>query len=182
MLELRNCPAANSTDIAFLPVALAPPASGLYTIVNGSTLVPEINASGLQGVAVLTSLFPPRGMLAVAAPGVTSVFLVVARTTVETPSAALVEAVQADWAAAQALVAAGTLHAAHVAEMERTVWAAGVELEGRQDLARIVNASLAAIAGSMREDRAFAPSSSGLSGAGNSQLGYNGHVRYVSRP
>ena len=176
VLQLRTCPSANSSDIDFAPVALGPPDSELYSVVNGSTLVPEINASSLQGVAVLTTAWPQGGMLIVAAPRETSVFLAVVRTTVETAAADLVDAVQADWQQAQALVRAGTLHASHLAEMEATIWAAGVELDGREDLARIANASLSAIAGSMREDRHFAPSSSGLSGAGDSQTGYNGHV------
>ena len=176
VLQLRQCPSDNSSDIAFAPVPLPPPAGASYSIVNGSTLVSEINSSALQGVALLTSALPPNGMLVVPAPRVTYAFLAVARTTVETRAADLVAAVQADWAQAAALAAAGTLHAAHVAEMDSAIWAAGLEVGGRADLAQVANASLAAIVGSMREDRAFAPSSSGLSGAGNSQTGYNGHV------
>jgi trehalose/maltose hydrolase-like predicted phosphorylase len=177
MLRLASCPSANSSDLALAPVALPAPAAASYTVVNGSTLVAETNSSGVQAAALLTTLWPAFDMLAVAAPGETHAFLAVVRTSVETPAAALVDAVQADWAVAQLFVANGTLHSSHVAELEATIWGAGVELGGgRADLARIANASLAAIVGSMREDRAFAPSSSGLSGAGNSQTGYNGHV------
>jgi hypothetical protein len=51
---LTNFPGPASPDLDLQPVTLSPTAP--YAIVNGSTLVGETNSSGLQAVAVLTSV------------------------------------------------------------------------------------------------------------------------------
>jgi protein-glucosylgalactosylhydroxylysine glucosidase len=175
MVRLTRCPASDSADIAFADVPVPPGAS--YTAAVGFTLLPETNTSGTQGLAVVASAWPAGDMLPVTAARVTYALLMVVRTTVETPvTDDLVPAAVADYRTAVALAANGTLHATHVAAWADSVWPGGVEVGGgRADVARVVNASLAALAGSVRADRHYPPSPSGLSGAGNTQTGYSGH-------
>ena len=169
MLALHNCPSADSADFNFTSVPVAPGVP--YDIRLGTTVAAETNTSGLQHVAVLTTAWPANGMLAVASAGVTSVFLTVIRSDVETPVADLASAVQEDWSAAMELASDGTLHALHVAEWAANYWVGGVELVGRADVARVVNASFGALIGSMRADRPFGACTSGLAGEGNTQTG-----------
>ena len=56
------------------------------------------------------------------------------------------------------------------------VWVGGIEVTGRPDVARVVNASLGAILGSLRPDRPFGISPNGLGFGGDSQTGYNAHA------
>lgn len=173
MLRLLNCPSSDTTDLSLqsVPVGAGQP----YTVMAGSTVLAETNTSGLQGVAILTSAWPDRGMLQVVGPNVTYVFLMAIRTTVETAPQDLVTSAQADFALAQRYIANSTLRALHVAAWEEGIWVSGVEIGGgRRDVAALVNSSLAALIGSMREDRPYAPAPTGLSAAGNSQTGYNG--------
>jgi hypothetical protein len=186
VLLLQNNPGAPSTDINLTTIysAAAPSLAGgspvflgsepgsdasSYTIRNGSTLVAESNSSSVQALAVLTTDFPPRGLLSVSAPGVTYAFLTVIRTSVETRPEDLVAAVQGDYAVAVALQANGTLHSSHVLEWQQTVWTSGVETD-RPDLARAANSSLYAILSSVRSDRPLGIGPGGLTSA------YNGHM------
>ena len=166
MLALSNKAGGPSADVGFAPVPLPPDAP--YTIVNGSTHIAESNTSGLQAVALLTSLLPAVLAVPAADPHATFAFLTVARTSIETPPGGLVAAVQADFATAAALAAAGTLHAAHIAEWAATVWPAGFGTD-RGDVARAVNTSIYAILSSVRNDRPYGLSPGGLTS------GYNGH-------
>lgn len=162
MLQLANDDGGPSPDALFLPVPV-PPAAG-YSIINGSTIIPETNSSGLQALAVLTTNLGSgaSNMLAVSAPSVTYAFFTVVRTTVETPAAALVAGVQADYAVALQFAANGTLHSSHVAEWAETIWASGVDIVGRPDVALAVNTSLYAIASSARGDRPTSTTPGGL--------------------
>ena len=173
MLELINCPSTQSSDFALSSVPLSPAAP--YTIQLGSTLVAETNTSALQTVAMLSSLWPAGGMLAVAAPGVATTYVTVVRTSIETPVNELASAVQEDWSAAMELASAGTLHALHVAELAVTMWAGGIEIDGREDIARVTNASLAGILGAMRVDRPFGISPGGMGYGSDSYLAYANH-------
>ena len=171
MLLLANEPGAPSGDISFVPVPPSVPGNAPYTIVNGSTMIPEASYSPLLAACVLTSVFPPSGMLAVPAgePYATAFFITVIRTTVETPAAELVDAAEADYAAAAALAADGKLRSSHIAEWAETVWApAGFETD-RFDTARAVNSSLYAIVSSFRVDRPWSSAPGGLTN------GYDGH-------
>ena len=168
MLRLVNSPGGPSGDLSLSPVAL--PAGLSYSGVNGSTLVAETNASGLQALCVLTTDLPASGALAVSAsaPYATAFFFTIVRTSIETAPAQLVDAAQADYAQAAALAVAGTLRSSHIAEWAETVWPAGYETD-RFDVARTVNSSLYAIVSSFRVDRPFGLAPGGLTN------GYNGH-------
>ena len=170
VLQLVNVPGPASPDVSFVAVPL--PAGAPYSIVNGSTRVAETNSSGLQAAAVLVSAWPARNMLIVDTAGVTTAFVAVIRTTVETPAAQLVAAVEADFNLAQVLMANGTLHSSHVTEWANFAWGSGVDLvgPGRRDVAAASNASVYALLSSVRADRPF-----GI-GPGGLQSGYNMHA------
>jgi hypothetical protein len=173
MLRLVNNPGSNSSDLNVSSVA-TPPGCG-YSLITASTKVAEVTNGSLQALAVLTTDLPPAAaanMLPVpagsgsgGANAATFAFLTVIRTSIETSPAGpadLAAAATADYAAAQAMIAAGTLHASHVAEWAETVWPAGFECD-RRDFAGAVNTSLYALLSSIRPDRPFSLSPGGLS-------------------
>ena len=171
VLQLKNEGGGASNDISFSSVPL--PHGLPYAIIAGTTHVAETNTSGLESVAVLTSILPPTLIISPALAHATFPFFTLVRTSIETPSPdgsldALVDATRADWTVASALAANGTLHATHVAEWASTVWTAGFETD-RMDVARAVNTSLYAILSSFRNDRPFGLSPGGLT------AGYHGH-------
>jgi hypothetical protein len=171
MLLLDNDSGGPSGQIDFAPFPVAPDA-GYAIAVGNTTLAETVNASTF-GVAVLTTALPASGVVQFSALGETLALLAVVRTSIETPGGAapgaLAAAAEADYAAAAALAAQGTLWSTHVAEWEATVWGSGFELD-RPDVAHAANTSLYAIISSMRADRPFSTSPGGLA-----QDCYEGH-------
>jgi hypothetical protein len=106
MLKLTNVPGPSSQDLYVTAVPLPPDSP--YSVYNSTTLVAESNTSGLTGAAVLTTNLPLTGTtFQVTGPGITYAFMTIIRTTLETPSDSLIEAVEADYATAMALLANG---------------------------------------------------------------------------
>ena len=183
LLHLANTGGAPSKDISFTPASGVPPGAP-YNASVGETIGTECPpgacgnvVTAVFGVALLNTHLPAGGLIiASAAPLVSTAFLGVVRTSIETPpgngssSAALLAAAQADYAAACALAAAGTLHSSHVDEWAETLWTSGFSTD-RADVAAAVNSSLYSLLSSLRPDRPFSTSPGGL--ANNA---YNGAV------
>jgi hypothetical protein len=168
MLLLENSPGKPSDDLVLSPASPAPAGA---TLLCGATKVSETKTSGLQQLCMATTSLPAGGQplpVDAAAPTATHTLLTVVRTSIETPAGGIQDAVNAEYAAAAAAAANGTLRSEHVAEWAETVWPAGFETD-RADLARAVNTSLYAIMSSVRNDRPFGLSPGGLT------AGYNGH-------
>ena len=178
MLSLRNSGGGSPSSVDFnFTVAPSPPGAPFGAVLGWTqgTECPPGDCgpvvTSLFGLAVLTTLLPPSGLLPVpvASAGSTFYFLSVVRSSLETAPGELLVAAAADYSAATALAAAGTLRSSHVAEWEATVWTSGFSSD-RQDVALAVNSSLYAIVSSLRPDRPYSTSPGGL--ANN---GYNGH-------
>jgi len=119
----------------------------------------------------LTNADTPTGVWPVAVGDVLFFFSVV-RTSIETSTPEGIEqALENDYASA--LSAAASLWGSHVKAWQEDggLWAAGYEIEGRPDVAAAANASLAAILASIRSDRPF-----GISPSGITSGWYYGHV------
>ena len=181
VLRLSSTGMAPSADFNFSGVP-APPACGApgacaaqVGTTQGGTECPPGECGRIVTqpftVALLSTPLPAVLVVAdaAAAAAAPAYFFTVVRTSIETPVAALVEAAGQDFAAAGALAAAGTLHAAHAAEWAETVWGSGFSTD-RADAALAVNTSLYSIVSSLRADRPFSTSPGGLANDG-----YNGH-------
>jgi hypothetical protein len=165
--------AYNSSAINF--TAVEAPLPSTTQAAMGWTQIPETPSrdsplhSNLTRLGVLATSLSDAGSMWAMAPGQTRVFVTVVRTSVETPSSALLSSMQADYATAMTMQANGTLRSSHVAEWAATVWNAGFEVGGRQDVAVAVNASIYNIFSSVRADRPLGLSPGGLT------AGYFGH-------
>ena len=166
MLLLQNgAPLEVSAQVNFSLVDI--PAPVPFSVWAGWTQAGELNVSALRhGVAVLSSSLhapPPSvaGLWPLEEGGVLT-FYTVLRSTLETEAGSLVDAVQADYAIAASRALAGTLHASHVEEWAAALWSSGIEIAGRADVARAVNASLYAILSSLRVERVYSLSPGSL--------------------
>eukprot|EP00048_Salpingoeca_helianthica_P015014 m.224641 g.224641 ORF g.224641 m.224641 type:complete len:696 (-) comp16518_c0_seq1:156-2243(-) len=156
--SLQNLSGAPSGDIAFTSTR----DSSSVTMV-GQINAPEISGGVRPSVAVVVSLVPGAPVTATA--NTTWVFVAAIHTSIEASDP--VASARADFAAAMSKGPQRSLHEA----AWLTLWASGVEIAGRPDVARAVNTSFFYILSSIREERPFSLSPGGL--ASNA---YNGHT------
>ncbi len=135
----------------------------------GNTTIPETPGGDTHYVCMATVPLPTEPMVVSKAnSGQTYVFITAFRTSLDVPSGSIASAAAAEYFQGMALASADTLYSSHVSGWS-ALWTSGVEIEGRRDIARAINASLYAILSSVRDDWAYGLAPGGLTNY------YNGH-------
>jgi hypothetical protein len=138
--------------------------------------VKEAEAPDLDHTAVvlLTTRLPAYGLLPVYRTGLTYAFLTVAVTSLDfpagTPLTALAVAAARQYELAAAVAGTGSLFALHATAWRDGLWRKGIDVEGKEEVARVTRSSLYSLLSLVRADWPF-----GISPGGLSSPCYNGH-------
>ncbi|KAL1518837.1 hypothetical protein AB1Y20_003114 [Prymnesium parvum] len=167
MQLLGGLDAVDTSDIQFSlrrqTIQLDDTSSSEVLLINGTTRQAETKETALVTVSIVVTAVPPGEFTL----NGTRLFIASFSTSLETERPWVVAV--SKYAQAMSMDPS-ELYASHAAEWD-SLWQSGVELEGRQDAAVAINASLYYMLSSIRPDVVYSLSPGGL--ASN---GYNGHT------